>query len=72
MPDVLLLIVAQLMIFFEFKKKYPNHIVVTYVNTTAEVKALSDIVVTSTNAVGIINSIPKDQPDTFWTRSKSW
>lgn len=51
--------------FFEFKKKYPNHIVVTYVNTTAEVKALSDIVVTSTNAVGIINSIPKDQPILF-------
>jgi quinolinate synthase len=51
--------------FAEFKKKYPNHIVVTYVNTTADIKALSDIVVTSTNAVGIINSIPKNQPILF-------
>lgn len=48
-----------------FKKKYPNHVVVTYVNTTADVKALSDIVVTSTNAVGIINSIPMDKPILF-------
>lgn len=51
--------------FAEFKKKYPNHVVVTYVNTTADVKALSDIVVTSTNAVGIINSIPIGQPILF-------
>lgn len=51
--------------FARFKKKYPNHVVVSYVNTTADVKALSDIVVTSTNAVGIINSIPIDQPILF-------
>ena len=51
--------------FAEFKKKYPNHIVVSYVNTTADVKALSDIIVTSTNAVDIINSIPEDQPILF-------
>ena len=51
--------------FAQFKKQYPDHVVVTYVNTTAAVKALSDIVVTSTNAVGIINSIPIDKPILF-------
>jgi len=51
--------------FRQFIQKYPDHIVITYVNTSAEVKALSDIVVTSTNAVKIINSIPKDQKIIF-------
>lgn len=51
--------------FAEFKKQYPNHIVVSYVNCTAELKTLTDIVCTSTNAVQIIESIPKDQPIIF-------
>jgi quinolinate synthase len=48
-----------------FKSNYPNHIVVNYVNTTAAVKALTDIVVTSTNAVSIIKSIPDSKPIIF-------
>jgi quinolinate synthase len=51
--------------FAAFKKQHPNHIVVSYVNTSAEIKALTDIVCTSSNAEKIINSIPKDQPIIF-------
>ncbi len=51
--------------FEAFKKKHPNHLVVSYVNTSAEIKALTDIVCTSSNAEKIINSIPKDQPIIF-------
>ena len=51
--------------FAEFKKQHPNHIVVSYVNTSAEIKALTDIVCTSSNAEKIIDSIPKDQPIIF-------
>ena len=51
--------------FAEFKKQHPNHIVVSYVNTSAEIKALTDIVCTSSNAEKIINSIPKEQPIIF-------
>lgn len=51
--------------FGAFVKQHPDHIVVTYVNCSAEIKALSDIVCTSSNAVKIINSIPKDQPIIF-------
>lgn len=48
-----------------FKEKYPNHLVITYVNCTAELKALSDIVCTSSNAVQIVNSLPPDQKIIF-------
>ncbi|MDP2089125.1 MAG: quinolinate synthase NadA [Flavobacteriaceae bacterium] len=48
-----------------FKDQYPNHLVVTYVNTTAAVKAISDITCTSSNAKKIIDSIPLDQPIIF-------
>ncbi len=47
--------------FESFISKYPEHIVVSYVNTTAEIKALTDIVCTSSNALKIINSLPKEQ-----------
>lgn len=51
--------------FREFRKKHPDHIAVTYVNCSAAVKAESDIICTSSNAVDIINQIPKDQKILF-------
>ncbi|QES90369.1 quinolinate synthase NadA [Rhizosphaericola mali] len=51
--------------FRAFKAKYPDHIVVSYVNCTAEIKALSDIICTSGNVEKIIESIPMDQPIIF-------
>ncbi len=47
--------------FAEFKALYPNHKVITYVNCSAALKTMSDIVCTSANAVKIVNSFPKDQ-----------
>ena len=43
-----------------FKKQYPDHMVVSYVNTSADVKALTDIVVTSSNAKKIVDQLPKN------------
>lgn len=43
-----------------FKAQHPDHIVVSYVNTSAEVKALTDVVVTSSNAKKIVDQLPKD------------
>jgi len=48
-------------LFKKFKEKYPDHVVVSYINCTAELKTLTDICCTSTNALHIINSIPKDK-----------
>ncbi|MBW4890410.1 quinolinate synthase NadA [Mucilaginibacter sp. HMF5004] len=52
-------------LFKKFKEQYPDHLVITYVNCTAELKALSDIVCTSSNAIGIVESLPKDQKIIF-------
>ena len=46
--------------FLAFKKQHPKHVVVTYINCSAEIKALSDFVCTSSNAKMIIDSIPKE------------
>ena len=51
--------------FKKFKKSYPDHIVLSYINCSAEIKALSDIIVTSSNAEKIINSLPLDQKIIF-------
>ena len=52
-------------LFKAFKDKNPDHLVVSYINCSAEIKALSDIICTSGNAEAIIESIPKDQPIIF-------
>jgi len=49
----------------KFKEEHPNHLVVSYVNTSADVKALTDVVVTSGNAKKIIDSLPQDAPIIF-------
>jgi quinolinate synthase len=51
--------------FAQFKKKYPDHTVISYVNTTAEIKALTDIICTSTNALQIVESLPKNEKIIF-------
>lgn len=51
--------------FAEFKKRYPGHTVVSYVNTSVEVKALTDICCTSSNALKVVESIPAEQPVIF-------
>lgn len=48
-----------------FKEQHPDHIVISYVNCSAEVKALSDIICTSSNALKVINSIPVDKKIIF-------
>ena len=51
--------------FADFKARYPDHVVVSYVNTSAAIKALSDYVCTSGNAEAVIRAIPRDQPIIF-------
>lgn len=48
-----------------WKTEHPDHLVVSYVNTSAAVKALTDVVVTSSNALKIINMLPEDKPVLF-------
>ncbi len=52
-------------LFKRFKEKYPDHIVITYINCSAGIKALSDIICTSSNAEKIIESLPKEQKIIF-------
>ncbi len=51
--------------FQDFKDRYPGHVVITYINCSAGIKALSDIICTSSNAEAIINSLPKEQKIIF-------
>jgi quinolinate synthase len=51
--------------FAAFKAAHPDHLVVSYINCTAEIKAMSDIICTSSNAVDIIQQLPADQPIIF-------
>lgn len=51
--------------FKDFLAQYPDHKVLTYINSSIEIKALSDIIVTSSSAEHIINQLPKDQPIIF-------
>jgi quinolinate synthase len=48
-----------------FRERHPDHVIVSYINTSVEVKAESDILCTSRNAVKIVNSIPPEQPILF-------
>jgi quinolinate synthase len=65
--------------FSAFKSLYPDHIVISYINCSAEIKAMTDIVCTSSNAVQIVESLPKDQKIIFapdknlgrWVNAKS-
>lgn len=52
-------------LFKKFKEQHPNHVVISYINCTAEVKALSDIICTSSNAKAIIDSVPADKEIIF-------
>lgn len=51
--------------FAAFKAKNPDHIVISYINCSAEIKAMSDIICTSSNAIGIVNSLPPEQKIIF-------
>ncbi len=52
-------------VFSEWMEQYPDHVVVSYINTSASIKALSDIICTSTNAVRVVESIPADKKIVF-------
>ena len=53
------------LLFKLFKEKYPSHKIITYINCSAGIKALSDIICTSSNAQKIVESLPADQPIIF-------
>jgi quinolinate synthase len=51
--------------FEQFKNEHPGHVVISYINCSAQIKALSDVICTSSNAVKIVESFPKDQKIIF-------
>ncbi len=51
--------------FKKFKEEHPGHIVISYINCSAQIKALSDIICTSSNALKIVESFPKEQKIIF-------
>ena len=51
--------------FAAFKAAHPDHLVISYINCSADIKALSDIICTSANAVAIVNQVPKERPIIF-------
>lgn len=52
-------------VYEEWLKQYPGHTVINYINSSAAVKAVSDIIVTSSNAVDIVKQLPADEPIVF-------
>src|SRR5580693_1236163 len=52
-------------LFKAFRERYPDHVAITYINCSAEVKALSDIICTSSNAEKIVRQIPPEKPILF-------
>ncbi|MGH9405672.1 MAG: quinolinate synthase NadA [Terriglobia bacterium] len=52
-------------LFKPFCDRYPDHLVISYINCSAEIKAMSDIICTSSNAEKIINQLPREQPIIF-------
>ncbi len=52
-------------LFKEFKEQYPDHVVVSYINCSAGIKALSDVICTSSNVKAVVESFPKEQPIIF-------
>jgi quinolinate synthase len=51
--------------FAEFKARYPDHMVISYINCTADIKTMSDVICTSGNAVQLVESFPRDQKIIF-------
>src|SRR5215467_7365729 len=52
-------------LFKKFRQQHPDHVVVSYINCSAGIKALSDVICTSSNAKAVVESFPKDQPIIF-------
>jgi quinolinate synthase len=52
-------------LFKKFKEQHPDHVVVSYINCSAGIKALSDVICTSSNAKAVVESFPKEQPIIF-------